>query len=113
MGGRLSFRFGMPHVSVRCVQTLFERSVESFKHLHPIGMLVFNVIELLLHVARVTDFHDPRKCFDQFISNHGPEMGCVEQILDFFYVLTVLNHLNNLGVCAWSAYALCFELSYE
>ena len=78
MRGRLGFRFGVPHVFVCRVEALFERSVEVSEHLYPVGVLVFNVVELLFHLARVADLQDFRECLYQFVSNDLAQIGCVE-----------------------------------
>jgi len=78
MRGGLGFRLGVPHVFVCRVEALFEGSVEVPEHLHPVSMLLFNVVQLLLHITGVADLQDLRERLDQFVSNNLAEIGCAK-----------------------------------
>ncbi len=100
----------MPHFPIGAIETIFEGSVEILEHLSPIGMLFLDVVQLLFHITGVANLEDLRECLDQFIGNDLAQIGCVEEVLDFFHVLSSLNNLDNLSVGAGPANPFGFEL---
>ena len=53
------------------------------EHLHPVGLVFFDIIQLLLHISRVSYLENLWERFDQLIRDDLAQIGRVKAIPDF------------------------------
>ena len=81
--------------------------------MYPVGMILFNIVQLLFHISGVTYLKDLRKRLYQFIGDDLAQVVGIKSFLVFFHIFAVLNDLDDLGIGAGSPDTLRFELFHQ
>ena len=76
-------------------------------------MLLFDFIEFQLHLGRELHVHDFRKTLNQFVRNHATQQRRVKAPTLLHHILSVLNCLNDAGVCAGAADPQALHLLHQ